>query len=362
MKVVLVISSLSSGGAERVMSMMANYWAEKGWDVTLVTFAEISTDFFPISQRIKRTGLGLLKPSANILQSLTNNVQRILSLRKTITELSPQVVISFMDITNIITLAAVGKAFPVIVSERVDPRYVELGAMRNFLRRQLYPYAAAVVLQTDTVATWAGQFVSHKKIKIIQNPLLQSGDTSSSVGNVSLAEKTVLAIGRLTEQKGFDLLINAFSSVCLDGWQLLIVGEGDDRPQLEKLIKSQGMEGRITLVGRVSNVQQYLEKASIFVLSSRFEGFPNVLLEAMSGGLPVISFDCPSGPGDIINDGEDGLLVPSGDVGSLATAMSRLMADEQMRRRLGKKAEFVRERFAIDHIMGQWERVLEGLR
>ena len=359
---VLVISSLSSGGAERVMSQMANYWVQKQWDVSIVTLSSTASDFYTLDLRVRRVGLDLLKPSANLTQSMLNIITRIYTLRKTLTTLSPQVVISFMDITNIVTLVAVlGKNIPVIVSERVDPANARLGFFRNYLRRKLYPHAAAVVLQTEQVAAWARKFVPNKKLKIIHNPMYQPDEVEGIEDDPDLAGKYIIAIGRLNEQKGFDVLIKAFSSVCTDNWSLVILGEGSERVKLETLIVALGMESKIVLMGRVNNVSQYLTKAELFVLSSRFEGFPNVLLEAMGAGLPVISFDCPSGPGVILHHGEDGLLVPPGDVAGLADAMSRLMANDQERRRLGKNALAARERFSKEKIMGEWEKLIGTL-
>lgn len=360
MKILLVISSLSSGGAERVMSIMANYWAEQGWDVTLVTLSAVDADFYPLHTRVKRIGLDLLKPAKNVWHTAANTISRIRLLRSTMRRLSPQVVISFMDVMNIITLAAgLATQIPVIVSERVDPAYAQLGYVRNFLRQKLYPHAAAVVVQTAQVADWAGEFVAQTKIKIINNPVLDIEASTDDGGEFELEGKTLIAIGRLSKQKGFDQLIKAFAQLGDVDWQLLILGEGGQRVPLEHLIAELRMQQRISLVGRVNNVRQYLKKANIFVLSSRFEGFPNALLEAMASGMPVISFDCPSGPSVIIADGNNGLLVPNGNVDALAAAMARLMANEKECARLADNARLVRQRYSIDKIMAEWAQLLE---
>lgn len=363
MHVALVISSLSSGGAERVLSLMANYWAERGWQVTIVTLSDCGNDFYALDTRIRRVGLNVLKPSANPWQSLRNSLDRIISLRRTLLELAPQVVISFMDLTNILTLmAAAGSGIPVVISERIDPAYADLGRLRNWLRQRLYPRAAAaVVLQTGRVREWAAAFVPAHRLHVIANPVTTAEQSKGSNDAVVLPGRTVLAVGRLTEQKGFDLLIRAFAATKHDDWSLLILGEGEQQPQLQALIDSLGMERQIFLKGRVTNVQQYLRKAKLFVLSSRHEGFPNALLEAMSAGLPVIGYDCPSGPAEIICHEENGLLVQAGDVEGLAAALDRLMDDEALRSRLGNAARAVQERFAIDRIMKQWQKIINNV-
>ena len=167
-------------------------------------------------------------------------------------------------------------------------------------------------------------------------------------------------MGRLISSKGFDLLIRSFHIAARDkpGWVLLILGDGDDRGRLEKITKDLGIEDKVFLPGRVKNTQDYLKNSKIFVLSSRHEGFPNALIEAMSLGMPVISTDCPFGPSEIIHDGVDGMLVPKENVTELARAMENLMDNEALRIRIGGKAGETSGRFTLDVIMDQWETLI----
>ncbi|HEX9910944.1 MAG TPA: glycosyltransferase, partial [Desulfatiglandales bacterium] len=174
--------------------------------------------------------------------------------------------------------------------------------------------------------------------------------------------RTIACLGRLGHEKGFDLLLESFA-LCCDGnpdWRLVIYGEGSERKHLEQMAHELKIEDKVLLPGQIQNPRQVLEEVDLFVLPSRFEGFPNALLEAMSYGLPVISFDCPSGPREIIRNNKDGILVAPGDVRLLASAMKRLMNDSNERKRLGESARRVRERFSMENIMKMWEEVLTG--
>lgn len=343
------------------MSIMANYWAKKGWEVTLVTLSDNSSDFYALNSMVKRIGLRLLAPSGNIWQSLLNNVRRIISLRCTILASKPDVVISFLTRTNVITLLATrGMNIPVIVSERTDPSQHPVGRGWGYLRKWIYAKSAFLVIQTESVKKWANHKWPSLKVDIIHNPVFMNPDkaefpTPFSSGN------WIVSMGRLTEQKGFDLLLQAFHKVkgeINSKWNLVILGEGDQKEKLVAMVKSLGLGKNVWMPGCIKEPEKYLHNADLFVLSSRYEGFPNTLLEAMTCGLPVISFDCPSGPRKIILDDVDGILVPPEDVDALAEAMRDLMTNSEERQRLGKNALEVRERFGVEKIMGQWESLL----
>ncbi len=177
------------------------------------------------------------------------------------------------------------------------------------------------------------------------------------------ASRIVVAAGRLTNQKGFDRLIPAFQQVVRERpeWTLRIYGSGPQRRRLQRMIADLGLSDDVLLMGRANRMGEELAKASIYVLSSRFEGFPMVLLEAMSKGLAVVSFDCPRGPSDLITSGVDGLLVPEGDVDGLAQGLRRLVEDEDLRRRLGAAALRTVGQYDAESIGGQWDELLTDL-
>jgi len=167
-------------------------------------------------------------------------------------------------------------------------------------------------------------------------------------------------MGRFYHQKGFDLLLRAFARLKdrYAQWTLTILGDGPLRDELQRLCEKLGVSERVFLPGRVKNPEHFLKQAELFVLPSRFEGFPNALCEAMACGLPVIASDCPSGPREIIRDGKDGVLVPNQDIRALTGAMGWLMSNEAERNRLAAAAVEVIERFGMEKIIKRWESVL----
>ena len=361
MRCTLIIHSLNSGGAERVISNMANYWAAKGWKINLLTFDDNSKKtFYDLDPKISHIPLGIAGYSPNPIMGIWNNLTRIQSLRTVIIKSKPNVVISFMNQTNeIVLLATRWLNVPVVVSERNDPASQTTGKIWEQLRQWTYPLADRIVVQTKR----AGDYFSsklQKRICVIPNPVLLPPDEQEISDKLSSGKRSLIAMGRLVPQKGFDMLLEAMAKLKdrYPEWTLTILGEGELRSQLESLRNELGLGDRVHLLGRVKNPHVFLKQADIFIMSSRFEGFPNALCEAMACGLPVISTDCPNGPREIIRDGVDGILVPNEDVSALAVAMERLMCEEKERKRLAERAKEVTERFGLEKVMLIWESLI----
>lgn len=370
MNLALFTSSLEAGGAERVFSTMANYWAERQWAVTLITLSDASSDFYPLRQDVARIGLGLIRDSDGPVSALVNNAKRIWALRMALKRVRPDIVISFLDRPNVITLlATIGLDMKVVVSERTDPTSHPVGIAWNAIRRKVYPLAHGVVCQNDAVRHWLHAIVGPSRVHVIPNPVLSPPEIENRtvifrdiVPSLDGKDHIVVAMGRLSEEKGFHLLLRAFQRAVQEekGWSLVVLGDGHLREDLQNLAVALGLEGKVFFPGVVEAPSTLLKKADLFVLSSFYEGFPNALCEAMACGLPVISFDCPSGPREIIRDGVDGRLVPSGDIEGLARVMAELMGDPEERKRLGSMAVMVADRFSLNKIMGMWEALILG--
>ncbi|AFY52861.1 glycosyltransferase [Rivularia sp. PCC 7116] len=365
-KLTLIIYSLSSGGAERVISILANYWAEKGWKITLLTLvSNQDIPFYKLDSRINQVALGIAKESPNKIFGLWNNLNSIRILRSAINQSQPDVVISFMDTVNVLTLLATkGLNIPVLISERNNPIKSCTEGIWTKLRKWTYPSADAIIVQTQRIQNYF-QLQLQKRILIIPNPVVLPSIARGKNLQTTCekADKLLIAMGRLEEQKGFDLLLQAFAKLedKYPQWKLVILGEGSLRPQLELLREQLELTERIDLPGRVKNPHEYLQRADLFVMSSRFEGFPNALCEAMACGLAVISFDCPTGPREIISHGRDGILVPNEDLPALTVAMENLMSDEKERQRLASNAPKIVQRFNLESVAQKWEELIDKL-
>jgi GalNAc-alpha-(1->4)-GalNAc-alpha-(1->3)-diNAcBac-PP-undecaprenol alpha-1,4-N-acetyl-D-galactosaminyltransferase len=361
-KLTFVIHALHTGGAERVLARLANHWAAAGDEVTVITLDAVESDALALHPQVGRIGLEAMRLSRTRWQGLWNNLLRIWRLRRAIRRTGTRQVISFTDKMNVLTLlACVGLPVDVVIAERSHPFRQQLSPGWERLRRRMYPRCRAWVVQTAAVAESCGQLVGGKTVHVIPNAAVPPPAPSAAGKTAGTPPpRRVIAVGRLSREKGFDLLIRAFGRIAARqaDWTLRILGDGEQRPVLEQLVADLQLADRVALPGWVDESASHLSQADLFVLPSRYEGFPNALLEAMAVGLPVISFACDSGPNEIIRPEVDGLLVPPEDVTALAAAMDRLMTDAAERERLGRRAVEVLTRFDEPTFFQRWEEVL----
>jgi glycosyltransferase involved in cell wall biosynthesis len=276
----------------------------------------------------------------------------VFALRRAIREATPDVVISFLTKVNVMTLLATrGLNIPVVVSERNNPLRQPMDPVWLRLRDRLYPRAARLVAQTEGVVAQLPPAI-RAKATVIPNPIVPQPAVPQAPD-----VKVVGAVGRLVEQKGFDLFLRAVSRIAsqVPDWTFVIWGEGEDREKLVRLAGDLGLAGRVRFPGVSQRPQDWLAQTAIFVLSSRYEGFPNALGEAMVSGIPSVAFDCPFGPRSLITDGVDGLLVEPENVDALAIAIARLVGDASLRSQLAEHARSSVRRFAPERVLKQWD-------
>ena len=362
MRLTLVISSLAGGGAERLVSLLASAWALQGKKVTLLTFDHNEPPEYPLHAAVEHQSLCLQATSHNLFHGAWQNFRRIRVLRRAIRESEPDIVIGFLDATNILTLCAtLGLGRPVVVCEFNNPIGHRIKRIWAFLRRVSYRFADALVCETHPTLT---RFLAMIKIKgWVIPPFISVPPANRNGGNGHSSARVIAAMGRLDRQKGFDLLLDAFARIVdrHPDWSLKIIGQGPLRKELEQQTAALKLAERVHFAGRVVDPFAVLGSSDLFVFSSRSEGFGLALGEAMACGLPVVSFDCESGPRHIIRHGLDGILVPPEDVGALAGELDRLMGDPQERARLAARAPEVLRRFSADQTLELWQKLFDTL-
>lgn len=342
---------------------LANHWARRGEYVAILTLDGRGDSFYKLEPSVKVHPLTFAGASQNSLQAVRRNLTSLVGLRSVFKALRPDLVISFMDTTNIsVLLATLGLGIPVIVSERTDPARRSIGKPWEILRWWTYPLASRVVVQSRRVYDWLPSSIQ-RRASIIPNPV----SVPPCEGSANLAAKeraaglqNVVSLGRLSRIKGHDILIDAFTRLASrhTDWVLTIWGEGPERRSLEDRIEKAGLVDRVYLPGVTKNPALCLRQADIFVLPSRAEGFPNALAEAMACGIAVISADCGGAVREIVHHNKNGLLVQPDDVTDLAECLSRLMSNPEERRRFAACAPEVLDRYAPAKVLALWAEVI----
>lgn len=361
MHITLVISSLQPGGAERVLSDLANAWVMHGDIISLITLAAPEErSFYSLDSRIQLIQLAQTTPSnCSFFGRIKHLAKRILILRKTLKNLKPDLVLSFVDVMNVTTLVAgVRLGIPIVVSERTHPRYYGLPLFYKLLRLLVYPLAAKIVSQTSSADDYFSNLPS-KKRGVIPNKVLRP-KAQKQEENILRPVWQIISVGRLCPYKGFDTLVNAFARLNpqSQNLKLTIYGEGIERENLERLIQQLKMQDNVALPGTTKDIESVLNQADLFVFPSRYEGFPNALCEAMAVGLPVIASNC-SGNRDIVQEGVDGRLFPVGDVDQLTMLLQELIQDPYQRLKLSQGALAITGRFSEAAVLRMWNTVFK---
>lgn len=352
MKIFLIIPTLKQGGAERVMSELANQFAQKdNLKVHLVLLAK-SNDFYKVDDTVIIHRLGFENKSK--LNKIFSELATFKNLRKLLKTHKPDAVLSFMEKYNSFTiLAAAFLGLQVFVSDRSNP-LKKVPQTTEILRKFTYKYATGIIAQTQFAKDVLAAKTKNKNIRVIPNPVKEIQNYPDIA-----KEKLILNVGRLVPEKGQKYLIEAFSKINEKAdWRVVILGDGPLRNQLEEQVKILGLDKQVQFLGAVNNVDEWLAKASIFVFPSISEGFPNALAEAMSAGLPCISFDCNAGPRDLIENNVNGYLVEVGEVDELTQSIKNLMDDEDKRKSFGQNAIKIKNKLLSSSISNKYLKFL----
>ena len=318
-------------------------------------------DFYALDERITRCALNLAAESRNPISGLLNNIKRVMAVRKLLHDIKPDVAISMMTTANILlALASIGKRGVVTIgSERTHPPNAINERFWQIARRYTYGRLSALVALSKESSKWLSEHTNARYVVTIPNPVTWPLPAQMPIIEPPAkpsGQYRLLTVGRLSPEKGYDLLIKAFSQLSpqFPNWQLVIVGDGPQRDELQTQITDADLTTQVVLPGRCGNLTSWYESADLYVLTSRFEGFPNTVVEAMSHGVPVVSFDCITGPSEIIRHNVDGVLVPPEDIAALTSTLGQLMQDPVKREQLAKRAIDVKTRFAIENVTQQW--------
>ena len=353
MKCLFVASNMNFGGAERVMSILSNAWCDKGCEVKILLTGTPAQSKYTLSKQVE-----LISCFSDTKKAIVPHLAIVKAVRSLCKLWKPDVVISFYnDIAALSAVAITGLHIPLIYSERNDPNRTNQRPIDQVYRKIVENRADKIVFQTKGAQACYPPKVQKKSV-VILNPL----DTSAfPTHDFSHEKKEIVTVGRLEPQKNQKLLINAFSLIAdeFPDYNLIIYGEGSLRGELESHIEQLNLQERVLLPGAKEGIQEYIKDASLFVLSSDYEGIPNALIEAMAIGLPCISTDCsPGGARALIDNNVSGVIVPCGDSNELTQQMVRLLVDREFAKKIGRKALDVRIRTGKSIIVDAWIQVL----
>ena len=346
--IAVVTNNMGAGGAERVIAQLLAGWVEKGVACTLIC-VNPAPMFYTIPGQVTCLTIPEFSENHNC-----NKIRKYRYLRKVLKERNPDVVLSLPEEISIyVILSMLGTGIPVVVSERNNPWVMPYKKITRFLRRIAYPFAKGLIFQTEQAASFFPKSQRKKGI-ILPNPLDLSRLPEPYAGERT---KTVVSAGRLEDQKNFPLLIRAFAEFhkTHPEYSLVIYGEGHRRPELEHLAEQILPCGSWSLPGKAEDLPFRVSRCGIFALSSDYEGVPNVLIEAMAVGTPAVSTDCaPGGAASLIRNGENGLLVPAGNVQALAEGLSYLADHPEEACAMAAAAQEIRSVLNAEKVTEDW--------
>ncbi|MBO5486161.1 MAG: glycosyltransferase [Eubacterium sp.] len=352
------IGSLSRGGAERVIVNLAEYFHSSGYRVTIVTKLQDEVEY-PVPEGVTRI-LADITGDEISKNRITNLYRRIARLRRIWKQLRPDHIVSFIKKNNFMAItSSIGMKIPVIVSVRSNPAREYPDKLTRLLVRILFSRAAGVVLQTQQAVEFFPKVVK-KKAVVLPNSL---SEQFLQVRYSKARKKEIVWVGRMDANKNPKMLLNVFGKIAeqYPDWSLTYIGDGPQLNELKEMCREKPYEKQVTFLGKIDQVAREIGAASIFVLTSKQEGMPNALMEAMVSGLAAISTDCPcGGPAELIQNEENGILIPVDDEMALEAALKRLIDEDAYREKIGENAKGLIQKVHPDTVNRQWLEYVES--
>lgn len=349
MKILFYIGNLRKGGAERVVATLSNKLVEKN-EVIIITTTDEKVEY-SLDKSIKLFSLKNFDGNKN---PLVKNIIYLKRLKDYIKEIDPDIILGFLPEPSyrLLILKPFIK-FPVIISDRNDPKIEYASLKSRTIMKFLYKRADGFVFQTDEARDYFCKKIQDKSI-VIANPV---DDRFLKTKYVGYKSTEFINVGRLNEQKNQILLIESFKDVIkkYPNYKLLIYGEGSLKNELSMYIKDNKLNNNVKLCGNVDDIENILKDKKGFILSSKYEGMPNALMEAMAVGVPCISTDCPcGGPRELIKNNINGLLVKSNDKNELVSAMYKIIENDKMCKKIAMSAKKNMNNYSCDKIVSKW--------
>ena len=355
--IAFVIYSLDSGGAERVVATLANALSTY-YNVTIITLVN-GESIYPLNDSVKILYcMDTIPNKINAIVSLKNNCRLYSSLKSVLKKQSIELTLSFMTTSNVLAiLASKSIGIPCVISERSNPYVYTHNIIWNQLIKWTFPKSNYLVVQSQLVKDYYKALMPSNKIVILPNPL--SNELVKLKNQLIERKNIILNVGRLDENKAQDLLIKAFSNLPNDDWELFFVGDGPLLATYSTLVHQLGVSEKIKFIGKTNDVSIYYNQSKIFAFTSKSEGFPNALIEAMFFEMPCISTDCPSGPSELIVDGLNGYLIPVNDQIVLERQLLKLMKDSDLCKTFGNNAFKTASMYEASYVVNQWKHLID---
>ncbi|SDJ85941.1 glycosyltransferase [Natronincola ferrireducens] len=360
MKVTLLLPKISYGGASKIISWLANQLTYSGYQVSIVVFytGEVQQK---IDNSINIINLNDKQSANKISRLLFGTLKTQKKLKSAINKIDPDIIITFGDtMGSLYLLTNILNRRKIIISERSDPYSVN--GLNHKLRRKLFGFADGIVFQTEGAKQYFSKRIQNKG-RVIVNPVINPNQMNNKHFEYNQYSKDIVCVSRFdVKQKRQDLMIRAFRKVIKihDGMKLRFYGDGKDLPMIEKMVKDYDLSGSVVFEGKTKNVIDRIRKSRMFVLTSDYEGIPNALIEAMTIGLPVISTDCsPGGAKVLIDNYENGILVPREDEDELADAICYIIENTSHASKMGEKAKTIINKFSEEKVYGEWNDFIE---